>query len=312
MPSLYFDLMNTPHVSVVIPTYNRAELLRLALRSVQTQTSPAKEIVVVDDGSTDHTAEVVSELADESTHIIYLDGPHCNRLGELRNRGVAATTGEWIAFLDSDDIWSADRLDRQLNALRQSPEAGLAFCNVQRFSESGPVGPGPYLSMSADYNGHILGDLLEEPVAVPSALMVKRQAFDEVGGFAERPINEDYELTLLIAARYPASYVPDPLVFMRKHGDSRSRAHSELALLEYIRIVESFLSSHPDLPTHIRARGRRGLANVHFKLAKLYLEAGDKASARLHLREQVRYRPWDRRVVRAYLQAVTPSISRIA
>jgi glycosyltransferase involved in cell wall biosynthesis len=282
------------------------------LQSVLKQTSPAKEIAVVDDGSTDHTAEVVAELAAEGTPIIYLHGPHGNRLGELRNRGVDATSGEWLAFLDSDDLWAPDRLEKQLNGLRQSPEAGLAFCNVQRFSESGPVGPGPYLPMSADYNGHILGDLLEEPVAVPSALMVTRQAFDEVGGFAERPINEDYELTLMVAARYPASYVPDPLVFMRKHGDSRSRAHSELALLEYIRIVESFLSSHPDLPADVRARGRKGLANVHFKLAKLYLETGDKASARHHLREQVRYRPWDRRVVRAYLQAVTPSISTSA
>ncbi|HKP54298.1 MAG TPA: glycosyltransferase [Chloroflexia bacterium] len=305
-------MIDAPQVSVVIPTYNRAELLRLTLRSVLAQTFPAKEIVVVDDGSTDDTASVVNEIAEEGSPILYLTGRHENRLGELRNRGVEATSGEWIAFLDSDDLWQPNRLDAQIKALERVPDAGLAFCNVQRFSESGPVGPGPYLPMSADYNGYILGDLLEEPVAVPSALMVRREVFEQVGGFADRPINEDYELTLLVAARYPASYVPDPLVLMRKHGDSRSRERNELALLEYISIVERFLAVNPRLPVSVSKRGRRGLANVHYKLVRLYLDTGDRAAARRHLREQVKYRPWDRRAVSAYLHAMIPFTTGVA
>lgn len=305
-------MMDAPLVSVVIPTYNRAELLRQTLRSVWAQTFQATEIVVVDDGSTDNTASVVNEMAEQGSPILYLPGPHENRLGKLRNRGVAATSGDWIAFLDSDDLWKPNRLEAQIKALQRMPDAGLAFCNVQRFSERGPVGPGPYLPMSADYNGYIVGDLLEEPVAVPSALMVKREAFERVGGFADRPINEDYELTLLVAARYPASYVPDPLVMMRKHVDSRSRERNELALLEYIRIVEDFLAAHPGLPMSISKRGRRGLANVHYKLARFYLDAGDRVTARRHLREQVKYRPWDRRAVSTYLHAMIPFTTGVA
>ena len=299
-------------VSVVIPTYNRAELLSASLRSVLDQTVPALEIVVVDDGSTDRTERVVEEASAIGVPIIYLNGPHRNRLGESRNRGVVASKGEWVAFLDSDDLWLPRRLERQLDALAAAPEAGFAFCNLQRFDENGPYGGGPYLPPSADYNGYILGDLLQEPVAVPSALMVKRSAFYEAGGLADRPINEDYELTLKLAARHPACYVGEPLVLMRRHPASRSRVSSEMAHLEYIQIVEAFLDEHPGLPAQTRAQGRKGLANVHFKLARLYMEDGKRAAARKHIRAMLRLRPLDRRALPAYLKSWWPGVASAA
>ena len=297
----------TAHVSVIIPTYNRAEMLRAALESVLAQTMSVREIVVVDDGSTDHTPDVVRELVSRGAPIIYLTGPHRNNLREARTCGVEASSGALIAFLDSDDLWRPDRIERQLDALAHQPEAGMAFCNVQRFDERGPFTGGPYLPPTADYNGNILGDLLLEPVAVQSALVVKREAFMRVGGFPNRRINEDYELTLLIAALYPASYVREPLVLMRAHPGSRSRAMNRLAMLEYVKIVSDFLASHPYLPTHVAAQGRRGLANVHLKLANLYLEEGDKRRARRHVGAFVKLRPLDRRMPAALLRLWSPT-----
>ena len=119
--------------------------------------------------------------------------------------------------------------------------------------------------------------------------------------------NEDYELTLRLAlTATTASYVPEVLVHMREHAGRTSRIQRELPLLDYVRLVEQFLAAHPELPPQTRAQGRRGLANVHFKLARLYLEYGDRAAARRHLWAFGRLRPWDRRGPAAWLRAWTP------
>lgn len=289
-------------VGVVIPTYNRADMLREALRSVLDQTVPAAEIVVVDDGSTDDTPGVVAEFAGAGAPIRLLAGPHTNERSASRNRGVDALESPLVAFLDSDDIWKPERLERQLGALRQHPEAGFAFCNVHRFNERGLIGTLPCLLPSADYNGTILGDVLLEPLAVSSTLLVRREALQEVGGFAPMRMNEDYELTLRLAARFAASYVPDVLVLMREHEGRTSRAKRDLPLLDYISIVERFIEAHPDMPSTARARARQGLANVHLKLARLYTELGEREHARKHLLASMRLRPLDRRVYSAYVR----------
>jgi glycosyltransferase involved in cell wall biosynthesis len=294
---------NSP-VSVVIPTYNRADLLRAALESVLAQSVFPREVVVVDDGSTDHTAEVVSEaasLAEGRIEIIFLQGPHANRRGDARNRGAAATTTPLVAFLDSDDLWKPHRIERQLQALEKTPEAGFAFCNVQRFDENGLV-DGPCLAPSLDFNGDILGDILEDPRAVSSTLVVRREVFEQVGGFSEIRVNEDYELTLRLALHSRAGYVPEVLVLMREHTGRTSRVLRDMPLLDYIQIVGEFLSRHPELPRQTRARGKRGIANAHFKLARLYKEYGDKAAARRHIRAFIKLRPWDRRALPAYVR----------
>jgi glycosyltransferase involved in cell wall biosynthesis len=287
-------------ISVVIPTYNRANLLRAALQSVLSQTHLPREIVVVDDGSTDDTTAVVTELAHQAAarqvEILYLPGPHLNRRGEARNRGFAATNSSLVAFLDSDDLWEPQKLERQVTAFAKSPDVGFSFCNVQRFDQTGPVGD-VCLSPSADYNGHILSDLLEEPLAVSSSLVVARDAFERVGGFAELRTNEDYELSLRLAYHYPASYIPQPLVLMREHEGRTSRNLGELPLLDYIDLMTAFLAAHPDLPSQTKARGKRGITNVHYKLARLYLERGDKPTARRHALALAKLRPWDRRIL---------------
>jgi glycosyltransferase involved in cell wall biosynthesis len=292
-------------VSVVIPTYNRAGLLREAVESVLAQTVPAAEVVIVDDGSTDETPEVVDDLLGQGAPLVYLRGPHANNRSEARNRGVAAASCSLIAFLDSDDIWAPRRLARQLAALDLTPDAGFAFCNVQHFTDAGLLGE-PCLPVRADFSGHILGDILEEPRAVSSTLLVKREAFESVGGFAALSMNEDYELTLRLAARCQASYVPEVLVLLRQHAGRTSLQGAEESLVGYVRIVEAFMAGNP-LTAEDRARGRRGLANVHFKLARLYLERGDRVAARRHIASLARLRPWDRRWPSAYLRSLSPA-----
>jgi glycosyltransferase involved in cell wall biosynthesis len=292
-------------ISVVIPTYNRADLLRAALESVLAQTVPVREIVVVDDGSTDHTPDVVRDLMAAAAPILYMPLPHRNQRAIARNHGVAATTSPLVAFLDSDDLWLPHRLERQLDAWTQAPAAGFAFCNVQRFDDQGLIGL-PCLSPTADYNGAILDHILLEPLANSSTLVVQRALFDRLGGFAPLRTNEDYEFTVRLATAARASYVPEVLVHLREHRGRVTRTEEEMPLLDYITLVTGFLAAHPRLPPRTRAQARRGLANVHFKLARHYLEGGDRAAARRHLWALARLRPWDRRSPAAWLRAWGP------
>lgn len=300
---------STPHVSVIIPTYNRAAMLRETLKSVMSQTVPPAEVVVVDDGSTDDTPGVVREFEGAGPAVIYLRLPHSNRRGPIRNAGVAASTSPLLAFLDSDDLWEPARLGRQLEEWERAPGAGFAFCKIRRFDETGIFGA-PWPPPTARPGGAILGDLLEEPLAGGSTLMAKRQAFERVGGFHDLRLNEDYELTLRLAAHYEASYVPEPLVLVREHAGRTTLAGREAPMLDYLRIVRLFVAANPDLPDGTKARARRGMVNVHYKLARVYLELGDRAAARRHLWAMSRLKPLDRRAPAAWLKTLAPRGSK--
>ncbi len=307
------QLTTASSVSVVIPTHNRAELLRAAIESVLAQTAPVREVIVADDYSTDNTHEIVDNLASRGAPVIFVpakdegrrssQGRSYNVRSAARNRGVAASSGSLIAFLDSDDIWEAQRIQKQLEIWEAQPEAGFAFCNLQLFDQNGVIGE-PFLDPKLDYCGNILGKLLIEPLAVSSTLMVRRDALDAVGGWSEEAgLSEDYELTLRLAAHSVASYASSVLVLMRQHPNRTSQAHGEKTLTAFIETVNSFLATHPELPSKMRSQARKGIANVHLKLARYYLDAGDGRAARRHLNALIALRPWDRRAFPAYLRS---------
>ena len=299
-------MLLSPTVSVIIPTYNRANLLGETLQSVLSQTCPVYEIVVVDDGSTDCTQQVLSDFSTRAGNLHVVSIEHTPLVGLVRNAGVAASSGSILAFLNSDDVWLPRRIENQLQRWEQRPQAPLAFCNLHCFDRNGPVAAGPFLSTEADYSGTILGALLEEPIIVPSTMMVSRLAFDSLGPFTSGVIAEDYEFVLEVAARHPISYMPEVLVLMRDHSGSRARAREELAMLEYLAILERFLKRHPDIAPADRAHARQGQANVHFKLARLYLEKHERALARKHLAAMARVKPWDGRLPHALVATMRP------
>jgi glycosyltransferase involved in cell wall biosynthesis len=280
---------------VIVPTYNRAPLLREALASAFGQTHPVREVIVVDDGSTDETQAVVREFEAQASAVHYIHLEHTNSLGTVRNAGIERATGTIIALLDSDDVWLPERIERQLTVWNQMPEAGFAFCNVRRFNAHGTLPDTPWLDSRDNYSGRIVRDLLLEPVAVPSALMFDRPVFEDVGPYSRRAVNEDYEWLLEAAARYPASYTPDVLVMMRAHEGSRSRARSLQAHTEYVEIVHHFVRAHPELTAGELSGARTGLANVHIKIARHLIQAGDSRRAAAHAARAVRLSPSDRR-----------------
>jgi glycosyltransferase involved in cell wall biosynthesis len=293
-------------ISVIIPTYNRAELLREALTSLLEQTRQVDEVVVVDDSSTDHTPEVVADLTREGLPVSLVQVQRGAPPGELRNIGVAASTGSVVAFLDSDDLWQPRRVQAQLEAWADRPKAGFAFCNLHRFDANGLFASGPYLSPQRTFNGRILGHVLRDAVTVSSTLMVSRYAFMKVGGFSHRRLGEDYALTLALAAQFDACFTPEPLVLMRAHDGNTARTQVRASLESYLEIMRSFLAVHKALSHDERRAARDGIANVRIKLARICLDQGDRRAGLTHVVSAAFHRGGDRRLLPLIARTLAP------
>ncbi|MET0106608.1 MAG: glycosyltransferase family A protein [Sedimenticola sp.] len=207
-------------ISVIIPTHNRADLLERALKSVQAQTLPPLEVIVVDDGSEDHTREMVSE---KFPRVRYLHQPN-RGVSSARNLGISEARGDWIALLDSDDEWLASKLATQKTRLESQP--GHHICHTEEIWFRN----GKRVNQMKKHNkqgGAIFQHCLPLCVISPSSVLIHKSVFREVGLFDESlPACEDYDLWLRICARYPVTYVEQPqIVKYGGHEDQLSRRH---------------------------------------------------------------------------------------
>jgi glycosyltransferase involved in cell wall biosynthesis len=198
-----------PLVSVIIPTYNRAGLVTEAVASVEAQTCRDFEILVVDDGSTDATPEVLAALEN-----VWVLRQACRRgVAAARNLGAAHAQGEWLAFLDSDDLWLPEKLARQMAYLERRPN--LLLCQTDETW----VRDGLRVNKPASHRkvaGRIFLPSLERCMVSPSAVVLHRQLLTEHGGFdADLPAAEDYDLWLRLCWRYEVGLVDEPLVIKR-------------------------------------------------------------------------------------------------
>jgi len=263
---------NTPTVSVIIPTYNRAHLVGRAIRSVLNQTFQDFEIIVVDDGSTDNTEEVVKSFNDPRIRYIRHEQ---NRGGSAaRNTGIRAASGEYIAFLDSDDEWLPEKLARQVQLLRASDETvGLVYTRVCYFDSTGKRHPGPVPKA----RGYVWQALLEENViGTASSVIVRKACFDRVGLFDERfPARQDREMWVRISQHFQVEFLPDVLTIRYLHSD-RISMRSEAIIKGCELFIERF---QKELSTHPRAYARQ-----LYVLGLLYAQRGDIGRAKTVLR----------------------------
>jgi glycosyltransferase involved in cell wall biosynthesis len=212
-----------PRISVVIPTYNREAVLLDSIASVQQQTFDDLEILVCDDGSTDGSREAVQAVAAADRRVRWLAGEHCGYPGTVRNRGIRAASGEWIAFQDSDDLWIATKLEKQLAVLSAAPEAQFIYSHAAAvFPDGRRVRMTPFRIRR---QGLVFETLLMYSVVHAQTVLVRRSLLDRVGHFNEDMrlrIAEDYELFLRLAAEAPFHFVAEDLVLYRTQSDSIS------------------------------------------------------------------------------------------
>lgn len=235
-------LDSRPLVSVVMASYNSAPYIGTAIRSVINQSYPYWELHVIDDGSSDDSVAAIEPfLQDTRIHL------HCqeNRgQASAKNRGLLAARGEFIAFLDADDLWSADKLEKQLPGFDMHPDAGIIHTNVMLISENGEFLGSPRRTYP---QGWISGDLLFENCVNGMASIVPRKCIERIGIFDESlAMGIDYDLWLRISARYPIFYMDVVTYFYRQWGGQMSHRY-EQRMAHGIRIMSKFLREHEGL-----------------------------------------------------------------
>ena len=243
-------------VSVVIPTYNRADFVREAVASVLQQDYPHVELIVVDDGSRDGTAAVVGEFG-PAVQYLWQE----NRgVSAARNRGVAASTGNLIAFLDSDDLWLPHKVSAQVAYFEAHPDAQA--CHTDEIWMRRGVRVNERRIHRKQGGWQFLASLPRCLIS-PSAVMMRRTLWNRLGGFDESlPACEDYDLWLRLTAVVPVGFLPDRLVIKRGgHADQLSRRIPALDRYR-IKALEKALAT-PLPPAHRRAVLEQLVAKCH-------------------------------------------------
>ena len=220
--------MSSPRISVIIPTFNRAHLLPRSIDSLLSQTLSAHSVVIVDDGSTDGTENLVCEKYPEITYLKQ------NNLGvsAARNAGIAATSDEWLAFLDSDDEWLPEKLQFQIDALEAEPEMMVCHTDEIWIRNGKHVNP---MKKHNKHGGWIFDKCLPLCCISPSSVIIHRSVLDEIGFFDQSlPACEDYDLWLRVASSYPVLYISEKLVV--KHGGHQDQLSEKYWGMDRFRI----------------------------------------------------------------------------
>jgi glycosyltransferase involved in cell wall biosynthesis len=204
-----------PVVSVIVPTYKGTEFLREAIDSILAQTYPAVEPIIINDGSPDNTAEVLAEYGDRIVAITQQNAG----TAAARNRGLQSVTGQYVSFLDHDDLWHPQKLEKQMALFAQRPDAGMVICGRQFFDHYTHKVTSQHPA-EASLDVHTL--LSMQAIALQS-VVIKKSVLDEIGNFDQTVSGaDDWELTIRIAAKYPVLGVPECLVDIRGHEGQQS------------------------------------------------------------------------------------------
>jgi glycosyltransferase involved in cell wall biosynthesis len=306
--------VTSPEVSIVLPTFNRLQYLRPAIDSVFAQTFTDWELIVADDGSEGETAAYLAALADPP-QVKVLRLPHTGNPGAVRNAAWRAALGEYIAFLDSDDVWLPQKLALQIASLRSHPHRGWSHTAFAVIDDSGNQLTGARARWWPATEGWILDRLIkmETVIAIPS-VVVRRQLLEQVGGFdLKQRMCEDYDLWLRLAVLSEIDGVREPLLLVRSH---REHFHKDPIVFEDRgRALEKMLAASTDRSLHSMLRRER--AKVAVGLAHNQAVYGGRWTALRTLVKSSRYswgyREWWLGGAVAAARAVTPAgVLRIA
>lgn len=252
-------------ISVIVPVYNRAGLIARALTSVFAQSRLAQEVIVVDDGSNDGTGEHVRERFPQ---VRYFRQPN-QGVSSARNRGIAEARCEWLAFIDSDDVWLPNKLESQQRALAARPEYRICHSNEVWMRRGQFVNP---MKKHAKSGGHIFLRCLPRCVISPSSVIVHRSVIAAVGMFDESlPACEDYDLWLRVCAVYPVLYLEQPLI--TKYGGHADQLSQRYPAMDRFRIhaLEKILRADT-----LSDSERRATLRVLLEKIRIYLVGAQK------------------------------------
>jgi len=276
-----------PTISVVVPAYNGERTILETIKSIQQQTFSDFELIVINDGSTDRTLEPLATVEDPRLKVFSYEN---GGLPVARNRGIARAMGEFITFIDADDLWTPDKLELQLAALQQHPEAGVAYSWTLVMDEKGE---GFYPGKSVSFEGNVYPQLLlSNFIASGSNVMLRREAIASVGEFDPTLRScEDWDYWLRVAARWSFVVVPKHQILYRQSSGAMS---SKVEVMEKNLLIvheRAFQAAPPEL----QFLKNHGLANIYLFVTQLCLTHVSSATgaqqAREKLQKAIRLRP---------------------
>lgn len=218
-----------PILTIIIPTYNRGDFLKEAIESVLSQTFADYELIVVDDGSSDHTEDVVREFP----NIRYVACSENSGVSHARNVGIKLARGKYTCFLDSDDLWVKNKLEVQIRWMEAHSGCQVCYTDEIWIRKGVRVNP---MNKHRKYSGDIFAQSLPLCIVSPSSVLMRSSLFDEVGLFDEGlPACEDYDLWLRISLKYPVQFISEKLIV--KQGGHEDQLSTKYWGMDRFRVI---------------------------------------------------------------------------
>lgn len=276
-------IKNTPTVSVIVPTYNRANLIARAIKSVLNQTYQNFEIIVVDDKSTDGTKEVVKNFKDKRIKYICLK-KNSGTSSKPRNVAIEKSQGKYIAFLDSDDEWLPEKLEKQIAVFQtKTPHTGVIYTGYFVRDWKGKV----IGTATPKYRGIVDEKILISNFIGASTVMVKRECLAKVGGFdTNLPCCQDWDMWIKLSKHFEFDFIPENLVEYHMHNDGRTSANFQAVIKGYETVLKKFSED-------IEKQKRKVKANCYFNLGNYYCHLGNMHEARHNTIKAILIQPWN-------------------
>ncbi|ANE53008.1 hypothetical protein SY85_23575 [Flavisolibacter tropicus] len=269
------DSMNM--VSIILLTYNRSKLLQECIHSILNQTYTNFELLIIDDGSDDDTRERVLEIKD--TRISYFYQPRCGYTGRLKNYALSKAKGSFIAYMDSDDLWKEDKLQKQMDLFIKNPEIGFSITDVTTFKGEEILSYHAYPFQNTVRCESIFSRITANRFLIyGSVLVMKRSCFDKVGHYDETMRSGDFNFHMRLAYHYDCGILYEPLVLRRVHDTNMSK---EIPFENY----EEYLATYQYLYNNGMVKKkplRQAKGIAHLKLGKLHEGRGNRKKALTH------------------------------
>lgn len=275
-----------PKVSIIIPTYNRADLLPRAIASILAQTFRNFELIIVDDGSTDDTPEVVNKFQEKDNRVKYIRQENSGGAARPKNTGIKNAAGEYIAVLDSDDEWLPEKLAKQLNLFEKFNNPNLGFVGCHAFIvNKKPDGQNIFKIPSYRKSEFLEKILHRDYLGSGSGIMYKKSVFDDIGFFDENlKSGQDWEMRIRLLQKYDFEAVPEPLIKYHLHQASVSES---LAFSQRAADIEYISNKHKN----IFERYPAAQANILKYCGVNLMLAGDKKRAGLRFLRAIKIYP---------------------
>jgi glycosyltransferase involved in cell wall biosynthesis len=286
-----------PLVSVIIPTYNAAPYLPAAVRSVLAQSHADLELIIMDDGSTDATREVIAGFLDPRVSYYYQPN---SGVYAARNNAIARARGELIAFCDADDEWTSNKLERQLPCFDLRPSIGVVYANLALRREDGRIHPPRARDF---YSGKIVRKLIVRNCVPFGTAVIKRECFDKVGGFdLNLNMSGDWDFWLRVAVHYEFHYL-NQVLYVYRFRDGQLSKNYRARFENTMSIRRRMAEQHPGLVT--RDDLAKGCAVDHVAVGRLIqLKEGRRWEALRHYLSALVYKPGDWHTWKAIIKLV--------